>query len=101
MGRKALEVDTPSLAAAIVFDRLRIERGMSQRQVLKGVGMTAKSRLQGLLAGTAIWNLEDVDKFAKCFEISLKKAFLEIEKETAILLRPKECPTCLEDELAS
>lgn len=101
MGRKALEVDTPSLAAAIFFDHLRIERGLSQRQVLKGVGMTAKSRLQGLLSGTAIWNLEDVERFAKFFEISLKRAFLEIEKETANLLESKECPCELEDGIAS
>lgn len=101
MGSKALPIDTPSRAAAVVFDRLRVERGMSVRAVFRKGNFKARERTSKLLSGEGEWTLEDVDKFAKCFEIPLKKAFLEIEKETAILLGPKECPTCLEGTLAS
>ena len=101
MGDKKLEVGHASHAAAIFFSGIKKERGISERALMRGVGMTAKGRANRLLTGKATWTLDDVQAFATYLQISLKTAFLEIEKETAILLRPKECPTCLEDELAS
>ena len=101
MGSKALPIDAPSRAAALVFDRIRVERGLSVRAVFKQGGFKARERTSKLLSGEGEWTLEDVDKFAKCFEISLKKAFLEIEKQTAVLLQSEECPCEIENEIAS
>jgi len=101
MGRKALQFDAPSRAAAVVFDRYRVKAGLSLKAMFRDGEWKAWGRFRGLLNGTGEWTLDDVEKFAKFFEIPLKKAFLEIEKETAILSGPKECPCGLEDELAS
>lgn len=101
MGQKKLEVGVVSRAASVYFDQVRAERGIVADHLKKGIGIKAQSRFLGLMNGTARWSLDDVQAFATYLQIPLKKAFLEIEKETAALSKPKECPTCLEDEIAS
>ena len=101
MGRKALAVGYPSRAAAIVFDRHREENGLTVNAVFKQGGWKARERHSNLLKGVGEWTLEDVAQFAKFFKISLRRAFLEIEHETALLLASKEFPYQLEDEIAS
>lgn len=92
MGRKALEVGEASQAASIVFLQLKMDRGISERAIQRGTGIAGKSRVQGLLDGTAVWTLDDVVLFAKFFNISLKVTFKEIEKEIHRLTSEKNFP---------
>ena len=84
MGRRALDVDAYSLSASIVFERLRVERELSQREMMKGVGMTAVSRFKGLMEGNTPWNLGDIEKFANFLGIPIKTAISRIVKESLV-----------------
>ena len=91
--------DLPSKAATSYFTKIKIERGLSERKMLKGSGKTSKSTIQQLFNGTRAWNLEDVERFAKYLEIPLKVAFSEIIKEMNKLTSESDCP-CSEESLA-
>ena len=99
MGQKPLEVGVYSEAAAMLFERHRIERGLSQREMMRGVGMTAVSRFKRLLEGTGTWNLDDVEIFANYLNIPVKTVFGEIIKEGRRLSDEANCP-CSEETLA-
>ena len=86
MSIRALKVGVASQAAGIYFSRIKEERGLSERSLMKGVGMTAKSRINRLLTGTGVWTLDDIQAFADYLEIPVKKAVLEIFKESQDLV---------------
>ena len=100
MGDKALEPGCASLAAAVFFSGVKEERGISERALMRGVGMTAKGRANRLLTGRARWTLDDVQAFATFLHIDLRTAFREIEKEMAVLSQTEEFP-CVRDQIAS
>lgn len=102
MGRKALEVGVVSRAAAIVFERIRTEKGLSKKEVFLGVKISSSSRYQALIKGTQVWMLDDVGTFAAFLEVPLKTAFMEIDKEVDFLTQVSEC-SCVNtgDSLAS
>ena len=99
MGRKALEVGDPSRAASNVFEGIRVQRGISKKDLKISTGMKAQPRFLGLLNGTAIWMLEDVEMFAIALKIPLRIAFSDIIKELNRLTNEANCP-CNEESLA-
>lgn len=92
MGRKALEVGIASQAAALVFDRLRIERGLTRMEVRDAIGTISQPRFLGLINGKQVWTLEDVNAFTQYFNIPFKTIFREIEKEIHRLTTEKNYP---------
>ena len=92
MGRKALEVGIASKAAAIFFDRIREERGLTRMEVRDGIETISQPRFLNLLNAKQVWTLEDVDSFSTYFNISLKVVFKEIEKEIHRLTSEKNFP---------
>ena len=92
MGKKALEVGIPSQAAAIFFESVRMDRGLTKKEVFLGVGIAGSSRYEGLIKGTSVWTLDDVDRFSKFHNVTLKVVFREIEKGIHRLTSEKNFP---------
>ena len=92
MGDKALEVGFASQAAGIFFTRVKEERDLSEKAMMRGVGMTAKGRINRLLTGTGVWTLDDVQAFSTYLKIPTKTAYSEIMKEMHLLISEKNCP---------
>lgn len=85
MGVRALEVGVASTIAAEFFEHLRLKRALSERMVMRGAGTTAKSRANRLLNGSAVWTLEDIQKFSDFYEIDVAEVLKRVYPKSEFL----------------